>query len=366
MKVRFLDLSVHDEEEKHKLTQAFCNILDSGKIILGPQVNDFEARIAEYCSRKCAIGVGSGTDALILSIKALNLPENSEIITTPLSWVASANAIVLSGHRPVFADIDSTLNLDPASIIPLINSKTAAILSVDFAGQPCDYKALGSICKSYGIKLIQDSSQALGSVHEIGPSGSHGDISAISHNSMKTLAAIGEAGSITFNDPSLFSYIETLRYAGTVNREDCVIASTNSRMDTLQAAFLNIRLDSLEEIIISRNKHAQLYNKHLHESIIRPVISPFTTRHAFYTYQIQHKNRDRLSSYLLENGIETKIQHKLLIHRQQFYNNRFEHSCKKAEVIAKNTLCLPIHEKLSPDQVAFVIETVNACCARVL
>ena len=308
MKVRFLDLSVTDMVEKRKFTQALSDILESGKIILGPEVNNFEKRIAAYCGRNCAIGVGSGTDALILAIKALKLPSESEIITTPLSWVASANAIILSGHIPVFADINTALNLEPSSIVPLINPKTAAILAVDFAGQPCDYAALDDICKNFGIKLIQDSSQAFGSIHEAGPSGSHGDISAISHNSMKTLAAIGEAGSITFNNSSLSSYIETLRYSGTVNREDCVIASTNSRLDTLQAAFLNIRLDALEDVIVARNKNAQLYNKFLHESVVRPAVSVSTMRHAYYTYQIQHKYRDKLASYLLENGIETKIQ----------------------------------------------------------
>ena len=231
-RVRFLDLRNTNPEERDEIQRLIESILDSGRILLGDAVKDFEDSLAHYCKRKYSIGVGSGTAGLYIAIKALNYAKDSEIITTPLSWVSSTNAIVLNGYKPVFCDVGLSLNIDPKSLERCLSRKTKAVLAVDFAGQLCDYKKIKNFCEENGLDLIQDASQAIGARSDIGIAGGIGTVSIISHNPMKILGAYGEAGSVLTDDKQIAEKLRQLRHSGTINREDCVEPSINARLDT--------------------------------------------------------------------------------------------------------------------------------------
>lgn len=360
--VRFLDLAVTDRSERATLINKLDDILIRGQLVLGPEVAEFETSTALYCGRKYSIGVGSGTDALILSIKAMQFPPGSEIITTPLSWVASVNAIVLNGLIPVFADIDETLTINCSTIERLISKKTVGILAVDFAGQPSDYLRLKQICDAYSLTLIQDASQAFGARDVLGHCGKHGEISAVSHNSMKTLASFGEAGSVLTDNEELAERVKMLRYAGTINREDCVTPSYNSRMDTIQAAFLLHRLKSLDKVIEKRNSLARIYIENLPREIGLPVIASNTIQHGYYTFQIFSERRDELQNMLKLRGIETKVQHRLLIPQHRYYQGNFRGTFPLGREVVRKSLCIPCSEKLSTDDQGYVLEMISECC----
>lgn len=360
--VRFLDLAVTDRSERAILMNKLDDILSRGQIVLGPEVAEFELSTASYCGRKYSIAVGSGTDALILSIKAMHFPPGSEIITTPLSWVASVNAIVLNGLVPVFADIDETLTIDCSTIEPLISKKTVGILAVDFAGHPSNYSMLNQICDTHSLTLIQDASQAFGARDDLGYCGKHGEISAVSHNSMKTLASFGEAGSVLTDNEELAERIKILRYAGTINKEDCVMPSYNSRMDTIQAAFLLHRLKSLDQVIAKRNSTAQIYIENLPREIGLPLTASNTLRHAYYTFQIFSERRDDLHHMLDSRGIETKIQHRLLIPQHQYYLGNFRGNFPFGKEVVRKSLCIPCSEKITTEDQHYVLEMIEDCC----
>ena len=357
MNVSFLDLRV-SAEEKSKLLTVFSRVLDHGILVMGPELANFESAIANYVGRKHAVGVASGSDAVFLALKAAGIKEGDEVITTCLSWIATANAIARCGATPVFADIGDDLNISPQSIDRLINKKTRAILTVDYTGRLCDYATIAPMCVDSGIKLIEDGSQAFGASRGQFKCGAVGLASAVSHNPMKVFGALGEAGTVFTDDAELKSTLETLRYNGTIRKEECIVPSLNSRMDALQAAFLKEKLPSVADVIKKRQSNAEFFSKHLHESIIRPLHGQNET-HVFYTYTIMTESRDRLAKFLTSVGIETKIQHPILMCDQTPYLNCRSDKAK-ATFCRERILSLPIHERLSNGQLEYVVDKVNS------
>lgn len=304
---RFLDLSVSGQEKKD-LMNAIESILDSGVLVMGPVVETFEREIARISNRKFAVGVGSGTDALFTGLRALDLQPQDEIITTSLSWIATANAIKMAGAKPVFADIDDDLNICCDSIARLINSRTKAILVVNFNGLMANMENLLQLCHENGLVLIEDAAQSFGAVYKGRPAGSFGLFSAMSHNPMKILGGLGECGSILTDNEELKSKIEIMRYNGTVDRQTCVIPSLNSRLDSLQASVLLARINYAYSEIESRRKNASIYNSLIGDLVTVPIASK-QENHVYYTYTIRTPHRDELKSYLEDQGVETKIMH---------------------------------------------------------
>lgn len=231
--IQFLDLRV-ENSEKLKMIEAFTKVLDHGQLVMGPEVYQFENMLAQYCQRKYCTAVGSGTTAVYLALKALDLKPGDEVITSSLSWIATANAIALNGAQPVFADINDDLNISTDSVAHLITSKTKAILSVDYTGKLADIVSLTELSSSHNLKLVADASQAFGASRFGKVSGSYGDIAAISHNPMKVLGALGEAGSVLTDDLDTKERLDILRYNGTINKEYLVTPSLNGRMSTLR------------------------------------------------------------------------------------------------------------------------------------
>ena len=358
IKVPFLDLR-SDSNEKHNLVKCINNVLDHGQLVMGPEIREFEEKVSSFCNRKFCTAVGSGTTALVLALKALDLQPNDEVITTSLSWIATANAISVNNATPVFADIDDSLNISPKSVLRLITKNTRAIVSVDYTGKMADFSQLEQISDEYNLPLIADASQAFGAKRNGRISGSYGKLSAISHNPMKVLAGIGEAGSILTDDEVLKNKLDVLRYNGTINKEYLVEPSINGRMDTVQAAVLLHRLSKFGDLQKRRQENAFFYFQHLSSvsQVQLPVIEEGET-HAWYTFTILAQKRDRLRAFLDEAGIETKIQHPILMCEQSPYQN-CAHESENALDLRNKILCIPIHEKLTIDQLEHVVNKIK-------
>ena len=358
IKVAFLDLRVKSDDFRKELLNSVDKVLSHGRIILGPEVEDFEARIAKYCNRKFAVGTNSGTNALYFSLRALNIGVRDEVITTPLSWIATVNAIVLAGAKPVFVDIREDLNIDPYLVEDSITKNTKAILPVHFTGKMCDMGSINEIANRHNLLLIEDAAQAFGSKFRDRPSGSFGDVSCFSMNPMKVLNAYGEAGAILTDDKSIYEKLLSLRYAGTVNKENCHYPSLNGRIDTIQSAMLIVVLKYVNEKINKRREVAKFYTKEL-SSIVGCPNPEESFFHSYYSYTITTEHRDELQKFLSENGIETKIQHPILMPHQKAYKGIYFPVIPRAEKLVKQILCLPAHENLSKEEQNYVVSKIR-------
>ena len=358
MKVPFLNLSITNQDEKKLLINSITKVLDHGKLVMGPEIEIFEKNIADYCGRKYCVSVGSGTDSLYLALRALDISIGDEVITTSLSWIATANAIALTGATPVFADINEDLNISIESVKHLITSKTKALLVVNYTGKICEMDEFIKIAEEKNIYLIEDGSQSFGAIYKDRKCGSFGVISCISHNPMKILAGIGEAGSILCDDLNLYKRLVSLRYNGTINRETCVEPSLNARMDTLQAGVLIERLGKVNELILKRRENARFYIQEISHLVDVPIEKSYQND-VYYTFIIKTKNRDSLMRFLEENGVETKIQHRQLMPQQPAYSKSNTSEFKKGEKIVNEILCLPISENLSKLEIEYVVEMIK-------
>ncbi len=357
--VRFLNLSVPVREQELYLS-AMKRVLAHGQLVLGKEIEELENSLSKYTNRKYCLAVSSGSDALFLALRALNISKGDEIITTPLSWIATANAIKMCQAQPIFADIDNSLNIDVKSIEKLITINTKAIVSVDFTGRLCDYESLEMICKKYSLYLVEDGSQAFGAKDCNNKlCGSFGDVSAISHNPMKVFSAFGEAGTIYTDNEEIYDRLKILRYAGTINKETCIVESLNHRMDTLQASILLERLRTLEKNVLQpRAKNAKHYDHSITDKVIKPTLKR-NERHVYYTYTLICNQREELQKYLTSKGIETKVQHRTLMHSQPLYSSQSNTSKRYADELVKKILCIPVHEKLSLNEIDYVSQSIN-------
>ena len=232
MKIRYRNLSVSDPKLKAELLAAVEQVLDHGWLLLGPEHQEFEKVVADYCGRRHGIGMSSGTDALYFALKALEVGPGDEVIVTPLSWIATVNAIVLNGATPVFVDIDDSLNINADLIEAAITSATKAILPVHFTGRMCEIERIAAIADAHKLHLIEDGAQAFGASANGRMCGSFGILSCFSMNPMKVFNAYGEAGAVLTDDDDLKDRLHSLRYAGTINKQDCHTPSLNGRLDT--------------------------------------------------------------------------------------------------------------------------------------
>lgn len=356
--IPFLDLRVTDATERQELLDAMNIVLQHGRLILGPEVQALEQRMAAQCGRQYGVGVNSGTDAVFLGLKSLGLGPGDEVITTSFSWIATANAIALTGATPVFADIRDDLNIDPASVARLITPRTRVILPVHYTGKVCRMPAILEIAAAHNLLIVEDAAQAFAARYAGQPAGAFGTIACFSMNPTKVLGACGDAGMILTDRRDLYERLVSLRYNGTLNRELCVEASLNARLDTLQAAVLLKRLDRIEALIQTRRSLAAHYSDLLNGIVALPTETP-DERDIYYIYTIRTPHRDALMAFLTERGVETKIRHPYLMPEQPAYrhNNRGEYV--NAQRLIKQILCLPIHEKLSVADVEYVADCVR-------
>ncbi len=361
MKIPYRNLSVSSEKHKQELLRAVSNVLSHGRIILGPEVSEFEKKAAKICGKKYGVGVGSGSDALYLALRALDIGRGDEVLTTPFSWIATYNAIALTGAEPVPVDITEDMNINPDEIEKNITPKTKAILVVHFTGRMCAMPEIMAVAQKYNLKVIEDAAQAFGGHDVYGkPAGSYGDLSCFSINPMKPFCAYGEAGLVVTDSLPLKERIERLRYNGMFNKELCNEPSINGRIDTIQAAMLLVNLNYYDKWINRRLEIHEIYKKNISELVILPTVKK-EERHCFHAYNILVKTEDRdgLRKFLLENGIETKISHPVLMPDQEAYKALDSKKLPVARDIVKRVITLPNHEKMTNEQVYHLSDIIK-------
>jgi dTDP-4-amino-4,6-dideoxygalactose transaminase len=360
-KIPFLDLRVTDVQEKKELLGAVNQVLTHGRIVLGPEVEKLEQKVALYCNRKYAVGVNSGTDALILGLKSLGVGMGDEVITTAMSWVATANAIALLGATPVFADVRDDLNIDPDSISRLITKKTKVIMPVHYTGRICQMDKILDIAKKNRIMVVEDAAQAFGATYQGQKAGSFGNVACFSMNPMKVYGALGEAGMIVTDDKNIYDKLTYLRYNGTINKEECISVSLNGRIDTIQAAMLLVRFKRFGKLIARRREIARYYNQAF-AHIKGITIIPFEglgEHNVYYVYTIRVERRKDLMDYLSQKGIETKIRHPILMSDQPVYQDCPKDKLVVANKIIQEIVSLPAHEKMSQTEINYVVKYIK-------
>lgn len=360
-KVPFLDLRIDDPLERDRLMDAINTVFEHGRFILGPEVTELENRVAHYCDRKFAVGLGSGTDAVLLALRAHEVGPGDEVITSALSWLATGTAIAQTGATPVFTDVGNDLVMDAISIEPLMSERTKAIVPVHYTGKVCDMAAISRIAVRYGIPVIEDASQAFGARRFGRPAGSFGTMAAFSLNPMKVFAACGEAGILLTDDAQLATTVRALRYNGMVDADTTRYISGNARIDTLQAAILLKRLDSVSHHIERRRTIAREYNSAFKKFFEVPEEGDeIADRDAWYTYTVRTDAREDLYIHLQTNGVEAKIRDRYLLSDQPVFHGNTSGSFPNARRLIDTLLCLPLHDKMTDDDASFVISAVTS------
>jgi len=362
IKVPYLDLRVKSPERKKKLLNAVDVVLSHGRLILGPEVGQFEEKIAASCHTKYAVGVGSGTDALYLALRSLDIGPGDEVITTPLSWIATVNAIVLCGATPVFVDIGEDMNINAELIEDAITDKTKAILPVHYTGRLCNMEKIVQIAKEKDLYIVEDAAQAFGANIDGAMAGSFGEVSAFSMNAMKVFNAYGEAGAVVTSNEVLANKLRSLSYGGTIKKEDCHYPSLNGRMDTIQAAMLLISMEYLEAKITRRREIAKYYTDALKVVIACPEEDG--TFQVYYNYVVRTDKRDQLKSYLDTKGVETKIHYPILMPFHTAYKEQNSNcDLPVAKRVVNEILSIPNHEDMSDGEVEYVANCIRDFCS---
>lgn len=355
-KIPFLDLSVKDDEEREAILAAVDRVLRHGRIVIGPEHDQLEARLAAHHQRAFAVGCGSGSQALFLAFRAAGIGPGDEVIVPALSYIATANAVALTGAQPVFCDIGDDLNMNPADLERCFSAKTKAVVPVHFTGKIAPMEAINAFAKERDLLVIEDASQAFGAKRGGISAGCFGDMACFSMNPMKVLAACGEAGFLLTDDETIRDRLIALRYNGTVNRETCVEPGPNGRLDTMQAAILMVRLDRFHLLAQRRREIAAYYHERLAPYVHVPRESEGCSD-IFYTYTLQTERRDELNQFLAEKGIECKIQHPILMPHQPYYS-KLNSAVPRADHVIKKVLCIPANEKLTDTQTEVVADTI--------
>lgn len=357
-KVPFLDLRISDKAARQDLLEAVDGVFRHGRLILGPEVEDLERRVAAFCGRRHAVGVASGTDALSLGLNALGIGPGDEVIVPALSWIATANAVALTGATPVFADIGDDHNIDPASASRLVTPRTRALVPVHYTGKICRMAELRQIADQHRLQIVEDAAQAFGASLHGRPAGSFGTLGCFSMNPMKVFAACGEAGMVVTDRDDFRDRLLALRYNGTVNRETCIEPGRNARLDTVQAAILLVRLDGVDGVIRKRREIASWYGEQL-AGIVETPREALGEHDVYYTYTIRADRRDELKAFLELCGIETKIQHPILMPDQPAYQGSTRGELPNARRLVGRILCIPVHEKLTRADVDYVASCIR-------
>lgn len=351
IRVPYIDLAVRDEGLKSELLEAVDRVLSHGGYILGDEVEAFEAEFAAYCGTRYAVGVANGTDAIVLTLKALGVGEGDEVITVPNSFLASASAIAMAGARPVFVDVGDDYNLDPNLLEQAITPHTRAILPVHLTGRPADMSPILEVADGHGIPVVEDAAQTVGASYRGQRAGSIGIAGCFSFHPLKNLNAAGDGGMVTTDDDGIYQYLLKARNHGLRNRDECDFWSLNSRLDAIQAAMLRVKMKLLDGWTEARRGNAAFYQEHL-AGLVQFPDDASDVYSVYHTFVAQSERRDSLRSYLDDIGIETKIHYPVPIHLQKAarYLGYGEGDFPMTEQQATRILTLPVYPELSPEQ----------------
>jgi dTDP-4-amino-4,6-dideoxygalactose transaminase len=367
MNVPLLDLKAQYWEIRSDILKTIETVCDEQGFILGPRVAELERAIAQYIGSRSAIGVASGSDALLLSLMAVGVGAGDEVITVPFTFFATAGAISRLGAKPVFIDIQpDTFNMDPAQLEKSITARTKAIIPVHLFGQCAEMEPIIEIAMRRRVKLIEDACQAIGAVRNGVRAGILGDTGCFSFFPSKNLGGFGDGGLVTTNDPGLNDTILMLRVHGSRVRYEHDLIGINSRLDSLQAAVLQVKLKHLDRWADGRRRNAARYEQFFHDAkLLDRVVLPKTGKgnvHVFNQFTVRVQKRDELRVYLKGKDIGTEVYYPIPMHLQSCYRGL---GCQKgsfpvSEQAAEEVLSLPIYAELSDAQLAYVVETIAA------
>lgn len=374
MKIPYVNLGRQIEPLMDEVMDSVREVLMSGMYVLGQDVSKFETNIAKYCGAKYAIGVSNGTDALILALKALGIGEGDEVITAPNSFLASTSAIALVGAKPVFVDVCNDYNINPLEIEKAITDKTRAILPIHLTGNPAKINNIVDIAKKHNLYVIEDCAQAIGASVDSKKVGTFGDLGCFSLHPLKNLNACGDGGLITTNSDKIYEWILKARNHGLKNRDECEFWGYNFRLDTIQAAILNIKLLHLDDWNDRRIKLAKYYASRLENYVTTPIDlicnsenccqdnqTP-SVRAVYHTFIIQAKKRDELQAFLSKKGIDSKVHYPISIHLQEAAKSLgySESDFPVTSSLSKTILSLPVYPELTDKEVEYVCDSIQS------
>ena len=363
MKVALLDLNTQNGLVFNEIRQEFDKLFSTNQYILGPQVREFEKDICKFLDVKNAIACSSGTDALILALKALDIKQGDEVITTPFTFFATASSIARIGAKPVFADIkEDTFNLDPVKIEQAITDKTKAIIVVHLFGQPAEMDKIMEVAKKYNLKVIEDNAQGIGAKYGEKFAGTIGDIGTLSFFPSKNLGAMGDAGMCITNDEKLAERFYHLRVHGENPKYYHHEIGLNARMDTMQAIVLKAKLPHLKKWSEMRVENAKFYYDNLSE--VKEIILPHIHESASTIYNqftIKAQDRDGLMNYLRKNDIGCAVYYPMSLHLQECFKDLSykDGDFPISEKLSQKVLSIPVYSELSVEQKQFVVDKIK-------
>jgi len=361
MKIDFANLQYQYQLYKDEIDKAIHNVLDKSNYIMGDEVNKFEINLEKFTDTKYAISCSSGTDALILAMMALDIKPDDEIITTPFTFIATAETIALVGAKPVFVDIDEkTYNIDVDKIEDKITSKTKAIMPVSLYGQPANMDKIQEIADKYNLKVIIDGAQSFGATFNGISDSNLGDISTTSFFPAKPLGCFGDGGAVFTNSEELATKIKQLRVHGQDKRYHHKYIGIGGRMDTIQCAIIDVKLKYYKKDLALRQEVASKYSKKLqNRDLVLPFIDSRATS-AFAQYSIRVQNRDEVQAKLKGVGIPSAVHYPMPLHLQEC----FEYLGYKkgdfpiSEMISREIMSLPMNPYLSDNEINFICNTI--------
>lgn len=363
--IQMVDLHTQYLEIKDEVDQAIQSVIDNTAFIKGPAVTEFAGNLSDYLGAKHVIPCGNGTDALQIALMALDLKPGDEVITPAFTFIATVEVIALLGLKPVFVDIEpGTFNIDTGKIEELINEKTKAIIPVHLFGQACNMDKINNLAKEYHLHVVEDNAQAIGCTFKredgkTAKTGTLGTIGCTSFFPSKNLGAFGDGGAICTNDDQLGDQLKYLANHGMEKRYHYDHVGVNSRLDTIQAAILNVKLKKLDQYIQNRQRAAKYYDEHLKgiDFITTPARNGYSD-HVFhqYTMKINGIDRDALQGYLKENEIPSMIYYPVPLHLQKAYAylGYKEGNLPVTEECCKKVISLPMHTELDEEQLAYI------------
>lgn len=359
----FIDLKTQQARIRDQIDARIAAVLGHGQYIMGPEVAELEERLAAYTGARHAIAVASGTDALLIAMMALGIGRGDEVITTPFSFIATAETIVLLGAKPVFVDVDpKTYNLDPTLLEAAITSKTKAIMPVSLYGQCADFDLINGIAERYGIPVIEDGCQSFGATYKGRQSCNLSMIGCTSFFPSKPLGCYGDGGACFTSDDDLAKAMREIRVHGQDRRYHHPRIGINGRMDTMQAAILLAKLEIFPDEVEARQRIGSRYSELLDGIVTTPYIEPFNTS-VYAQYTVQVENREQVQARLKEAGIPTAVHYPVPLNRQPALACSESFSC--SEFAADRVMSLPMHPYLETGQLQMVVDAMKEAIATI-
>ncbi len=362
--IPMVDLKRQYLQLKPEIDAAVLDVLANTQYILGPNVSELEAEVARYHGLPHAVGVASGTDALLLALRALGIGQGDEVITTPFTFIATAEVLGLLGAVPVFVDVDpETFNIDPALIAPAITSKTKAIIPVHLFGYPCDMDPILAVAKEHGLKVIEDCAQAFGARYKGKIVGTFGDAGCFSFFPSKNLAGYGDGGMIITGNAEVEEALRMLRNHGSAVRYYHRMLGYNSRLDEIQAAIIRIKLRHIDRFTAGRRNAADLYRKYIRRTDLTLPRESDNYDHVYHQYTVLSERRDQIQDSLTKAGIASAIYYPVPLHQQEVFLGNGDHHeiLPVTETLAFRVLSLPIFPEITEEEIRLISEAINEC-----